>query len=260
MSVKERQTGQDYDDFVDMIECDFLPTVDTQSYLGFWAWYGQTIKSLSATTSIDVLIRYRAAIPIPQTNSDQSGYIMAESFLAYRTAALAVGITNEQRRELLDKYAGAALSAVIRASVKQLQDLPAKRRAYHRIGGTRMNTLLSGTGATIMANPVGWIILAVPGASSLIPDLTKGNTYEYQLAQATTAIPAPNLYTPSGSFQIVLTQDGVGGRAVTLDPTYIGVDPTGFDTTPNYSTILEFTIRATGQYVLTAPPMSFATT
>ena len=44
--MKERQLGQWNQDFVDMVEVDFLPNIDLDVYLHYWCWYQNTILLL----------------------------------------------------------------------------------------------------------------------------------------------------------------------------------------------------------------------
>lgn len=131
--IKERQVGQRNVDFHDMTQVDTIPYMDKSTYLGYWAWLEEVIVVRGALNSNQIQIKYGRNIPTPVVNTDNIGFMYGELFLSYRTAALAAGSTgNDQKNTYLTSQAERNLDTVIRMNIKSLQNLPAKRRPYHR--------------------------------------------------------------------------------------------------------------------------------
>ena len=132
--IKERSPGQLDTDFVDMTEVDYIPNITKSTdQLVWWSWMGQTIWVLGALTDVEIQIRYNKNLTPPVTVNDPIVVTQGETFLSYRTAALAAGSSgNTQLNQFLSTQADRNLLTVVNISVKQLQNLPAKRRAYHR--------------------------------------------------------------------------------------------------------------------------------
>lgn len=130
----ERATGST-DDFDDMIQKSWEPEIQPLSELVYWAWRGENIDFVGATTSRDVKIYYKGGITLPIADADQMGFIFAELYIAPRLAALALrsvgGIKSRGYIEL-SQIASDRLSKVIRMNVKAQQSLPTRRRGYRR--------------------------------------------------------------------------------------------------------------------------------
>lgn len=134
--MKERQVGQQNRDFVDMIECDYIPNVDIDEVmLRYWSWIQGTILLRGCLTPVQVQLRYQRFLPIPALNTDSVIVPLAQLYLSYRLAALAGESNGDPRASGWKTVATVNLDKVIRANIKQLQDLPAKRRPYHRGAG-----------------------------------------------------------------------------------------------------------------------------
>lgn len=134
--LKERQVGQMNRDFIDMVECDFIPNLDKQVNLIWWAWIAEKIILRGATVSNQVQLRYRRELTPPTKLTDSIGVLLGEIFLSYRIAAKAAEAMNDMgRKQEWDREAQKNLDTVIRAAVKEMQNLPAKRRPYHRGAG-----------------------------------------------------------------------------------------------------------------------------
>jgi hypothetical protein len=131
--MKERQLGDQYRDFVDMVEVDFIPITDVDIYLRYWCWYQNTITLLGAFNPVQVMLRYQRFLPVPGVNTDSIVVPLGQLFLAYRIAALAAdSLGDRQRRIDLTDQADKNLDRIIRMNIKQQQNLPTKRRPYHR--------------------------------------------------------------------------------------------------------------------------------
>lgn len=131
--MKEKQINDDYEDYVDMSPRDFLPTVDQDVWLYWWCWRRETILLIGSLNEENVLLRYRRQIPTPQASGDSLGWLQAENYLSYRTAALACNSIGEiQKGEMLTNQANINLDMVIRLNIKQVQTMPARKRPYHR--------------------------------------------------------------------------------------------------------------------------------
>lgn len=131
--MKERQLGQWNQDFVDMVEVDFLPNIDLDVYLHYWCWYQNTILLLGALNPTQVQLRYQRYLPIPRVNTDSIIVPLGQLFIANRVAALAYwSVGNRQAYMDLTQTAERNLGRILDMNIKELQDLPAKRRPYHR--------------------------------------------------------------------------------------------------------------------------------
>lgn len=132
--LKERLPGQMNVDFVDMQQCDFIPqiTLDT-SQLIFWCWMQNTVMLRGCTQDVQVLMRYTLYLAAPTTVSASLVVPLSENFLSFRTAALAAGSAgNMNLKKYLSTEADRNLDIVIRNEVRSMQNLSAKRGAYHR--------------------------------------------------------------------------------------------------------------------------------
>lgn len=133
--MKERLPGQRMQDFVDMTEVDYIPQLDPSTELIWWTWNKQMILFLGSNQDREVLLRYRKGLKIPQEATDDVGPYFGEIFLSYKTAALAVGsITprDESKIALLEGQASANLENLLTLAATEAQNLPTKRRPYHR--------------------------------------------------------------------------------------------------------------------------------
>lgn len=131
--MKERQVGQVNQDFVDMVEVDFIPNIDLDIYLHYWCWFQNTIMLRGALNSTQVQLRYQRYLPIPKVNTDSLIVPLGQLFIANRVAALAYqSVGNRQMWMDLTSVATLNLGRILDMNIKELQDLPAKRRPYHR--------------------------------------------------------------------------------------------------------------------------------
>jgi hypothetical protein len=131
--VKERQVNQMQQDFVDMVECDFIPQIDLNITLGYWAWMQNTIMLRGALNSVQVQLRYQRLLPVPDINTDSIVVPLGQLFLSYKIAAMASDSVGDAARKAdFNGVASMNLDRIIRMNIKQLQDTPAKRRPYHR--------------------------------------------------------------------------------------------------------------------------------
>ena len=132
--MKERTVGQLNQDFIDMIEVDFIPNILKDTRLVYWAWMGQTIMLLGANNDTQVQLRYRGSLIIPVKVTDDCGVLFSETFLSYRTAALAIASAglDEAKFRMLNSQAEMNLSKLRRTAIKESQNLPARRVPYHR--------------------------------------------------------------------------------------------------------------------------------
>lgn len=133
IEMKERQTGNRNSDFIDMVEVDFIPNIDIDIYLHYWCWFQNTIMLRGASVGTEVQLRYQRYLPVPNTNTDSLIVPLGQLFLATRVAALAYqSVGNRQMWQDLSSEASMNLSRIIDMNIKELQDMPAKRRPYHR--------------------------------------------------------------------------------------------------------------------------------
>lgn len=141
--MKERQQGQTLDDFIEMTPRDFLPDVNPDIWLFWWCWRHEKVFVNPSLNNEDIQLRYRRQIPTPAATGDSLGWLNAEMYTSYRTAALACQSIGEiEKAQGLDAQAKANLDTVVRLNAKQIQTLPARRRPYHRRYAN--NTLIRG--------------------------------------------------------------------------------------------------------------------
>lgn len=135
--MKERWPGQQWRDFVDMVETDFTPISTTDVYLRYWTWYQGKITVMGALNDVQVMLRYQRLLPLPTVNTDSIIVPLGQLHLSYRVAALAAMSLPEQMAmgQALDATAKVNLDKIVRMNIKQQQNLPAKRRPYHRGAG-----------------------------------------------------------------------------------------------------------------------------
>jgi hypothetical protein len=137
--MKERQIGQKNVDFIDMLEVDFIPQIDIDTMLVYWCWIGQKILLRGCLNTTQVMLRYQCLLPMPGLNTDSTQVILGELYLSYKVAALAA--FSARQMDLYQALNGTAemnLDKLVRMNVRQQQDLPAKRRPYHRGGGNQV--------------------------------------------------------------------------------------------------------------------------
>jgi hypothetical protein len=133
ISLKERQVGQQNQDFVDMVEVDFIPDIDLDVYLHYWCWYQNTVILRGALNPTQVQLRYQRYLPVPGKNTDSLIVPLGQLYIANRVAALAYqSVGNRQMWMDLSSVASLNLGRILDMNIKELQDLPAKRRPYHR--------------------------------------------------------------------------------------------------------------------------------
>lgn len=132
--MKEKQVGETDAYFIDMTPIDFIPNVDQDITLNWWSWQQNKILVLGALNAVVVQIRYRRDLALPKLNSDSTGVILGESFLTYRTAALAMASVKDYiGADRMDARAEMNKGKLIQFFVTyEKQMLPAKRQAYHR--------------------------------------------------------------------------------------------------------------------------------
>lgn len=131
--MKERPFGETNSDYVDMIKRDFIPNADQTTWLIWWSWRGEKIYLLGSLIAEQVQLRYRRQIPTPVSTGDSLGWLQAENYLSYRTAALACNSIGEMEKGSgLTEQANVNLDTIIRLNVKEIQGMPARRRPYHR--------------------------------------------------------------------------------------------------------------------------------
>lgn len=130
--MKERLVGQMQQDFIDMVEVDFVPQINLDTYLHYWCWYQNKIILRGAINPTQVMLRYQRYLPSPSVNTDSLIVPLAQLFIGPRTAALCLNSLTDGRYQILTVEANTNLERILAENVKQLQNTPAKRRPYHR--------------------------------------------------------------------------------------------------------------------------------
>lgn len=122
--------------FIPLVKRDFLPhaldDLPTESLM-VWAWEGQKIKFLGATTDREIKLDYiKTLFPEVTNQAAVLGVINARSFLQYRTAALCTQFIGENasRAEDLNNFAMLALDRVTGIGTKARQSINTRRRPF----------------------------------------------------------------------------------------------------------------------------------
>lgn len=131
--LAERIDGTDTD-YLDMRRVEFLPNITPPiAYLVYWTYQDQKIKFLGATSNIEIKMDYIADVmPKVRDVADEIEVINAETFLMYRTAALAsqyIG-ENKERADDLNYNAQLAIDRFSSINVKAKQSIYVRRRPF----------------------------------------------------------------------------------------------------------------------------------
>jgi hypothetical protein len=138
--LKERMLHESRENFVDMVETSYVPNVTIDTALRYWTWRNGRIYLLGALLDSEIQIRYQSLLPTPNINTDTVFVPLAQLYLSFRTAALVcVTLKDKAGKDDFNAEAQFQLDRIMRINVKQMQNIPAKRRPYHRgLGRTRV--------------------------------------------------------------------------------------------------------------------------
>jgi hypothetical protein len=128
ISMLEGNVGDIPDNFQDMIRVTFLPYINQDQWLTYWAWLGETIQFIGSTTVRSVILRFEGSLPVPQLLTDPLTMIFAERYLGPRIASLAnasIGRDSDRAQGIADKN----LYKLIQSQVVQDQR-PTRRKGY----------------------------------------------------------------------------------------------------------------------------------
>ena len=118
-------------DAVPMTTVDFIPNEDQEITLRYWCWIGQQIQLLGATNDRNVLLYYVKTLVAPTLNTDVLGINQAELFLGPRLAAICYqSLGDERKMQTCDMAANTNLGLILRAQVRQQQNLPVRKRPF----------------------------------------------------------------------------------------------------------------------------------
>jgi len=126
ISMQERDVGGSADDFVDMREVSFIPTLEQDTNLIYWAWLGERIKLLGATIAKEVTLRYTKSLTTPQTVNESIGVVGGETYLGYKVASLIDPVWAIEAKNELDD--------LVRTNVKGMQGICHRRQGYRSRG------------------------------------------------------------------------------------------------------------------------------
>lgn len=133
--VWERLNGST-DPFLPLTKKEYLPhAIDDilTNSLQYWAWKDQRIVFIGATTDREVKLDYiKTLFPEVTNQAAELGVINAESFLFYRTAALATQFIgeNKTRSDELNNFAVLALDRVTGIGTKAKQSMYTRRKPF----------------------------------------------------------------------------------------------------------------------------------
>lgn len=136
--LKERASGSS-EAWVAVTESDWEPDTLQQISLQYWTWREEEIKFLGATSNREVLLRYWKGITVPANQNSVLGFIFSEVFLGPQTAQYAARSVGNSTlaNECLDA-AKQKLDIIIRANVKSMQSMAARRIPYRRFGRRKL--------------------------------------------------------------------------------------------------------------------------
>ena len=132
ISMMEKQPTDDVEFYLPMTQVNFVPQVDPVEELVYWAWMGNQIMLVGATQNVNVILRYRGSLAVPNTLNDSLGFIFAENYLGARIAALAYMSVNDSRWSDYNSVAEAQLDLIVRMNVVGNQGVGVRRMAYRR--------------------------------------------------------------------------------------------------------------------------------
>lgn len=129
----ERTSGTS-EDYTEIVRKNFLPETEIlTNWLGVWAYENQIIKFLGALSIREVKIHYISSrVNAVTDGTNPISLINSESFLNYRTAALAAEFTgeNKTRADSLNSNAGLALDRFLGIDSKARQTIMTRRRPF----------------------------------------------------------------------------------------------------------------------------------
>lgn len=137
--MKERASGSS-EDYVTITEGDWeSDLVRLDINLNFWIWREEKINFKGASSNREVLLRYWKGLTTPTNENSVLGFIFAEVFLGPQTAQYAARSVGNPTlaNECLDT-AKEKLDIIIRANVKGMQGMSARRIPYRRFSRNRM--------------------------------------------------------------------------------------------------------------------------
>lgn len=129
IALEERTPGSS-EDWTEMDEVEWEPSIDQTNTLRFWNFREEEIKLVGATAAREIRIKYQKGLTRITGTTTPISIIGAVTFLASRTAAIAAMVLGEnpQRAEAINGDAGGALFDLIALLVKKNQAFPARRR------------------------------------------------------------------------------------------------------------------------------------
>lgn len=135
IALWERTSGIEQD-YVPMRKVQFLPPYETEvNQLIYWQWAGQKIMFVGSNIDEQIRIDYIKNIFAPiKDKDDPIDIINTQSFLQYRTAALAARFIGENpdRSDELNQTAALELDTVLSIGIKGGQAIATRRRPFRQ--------------------------------------------------------------------------------------------------------------------------------
>jgi hypothetical protein len=160
ISIMERIPGTDMEDFELMIRMTFIPTVDLDEDLTYWAWQGQQIKFLGATQDREIILRYKGSVATPQTLNDPLGFIFAERYIGPRIAAIAYDSVGKDGKKF-QALADSNLYKIVQSNVTNDQR-PVRRKGYRSPKDTGPEGARISGIITVQGPTVAWLPTTTP--------------------------------------------------------------------------------------------------
>lgn len=147
--IFERVTGSGtgFIGFVPMKPVDVLPNVPQAGYNGVYAWWGDTLNFLGATSALDIRLRYFVGFPAISDGTSVITVRGAMDPIAYWTAFLAASSRGANNAGIFAQQFEDAMREFLTMQIHSRQYLVSRRRPY-RSGRSRYG-YGSGSGGTI---------------------------------------------------------------------------------------------------------------
>jgi len=131
IKMDEYMIGETQDNAVPMTSVEFVPNFEQETTLRYWCWINSTIQFLGSTLPHNVILYYIKNLMSLKKLSDILPIPQSEIYLGPRIAAIIL----QSQKDLAGAQAAQAtaetnLSLVVRAQIKNQQNLPVRRKPF----------------------------------------------------------------------------------------------------------------------------------
>lgn len=134
ISLQERQSGGNDNDWVDMTERDFEPVQTPLNTIDYWAFYNNKINIRPCSVAREVLLKYDRQLAVITGNSSPEDFILAKAYLERRTAELAaryIGMNESFANSLAIREVEPARLALETLFILNNQGTPSRRKRFN---------------------------------------------------------------------------------------------------------------------------------